>query len=240
MFVGDPLMRSGMLGYSAVEGARFYGLGNEAMGALIGAALVTAASAWKQGGRVRRLLTGSTLLGIVMLLGTVGAKAGGVLVGGASFAVLLWTLTGRCVTLRFVLIAAIAALILLLSFAMLDLHGGGQSHFGRALARIAGGGTSEAWDIAARKAATETRLLWHSAWAVPLWASALGLWSRRRRGEPLWTAGVTAVVLCLLFNDAGVVAGALCGSLIWAGSIVRDKEKTRVPQKVLLPAEHGL
>ena len=47
MLTGSHLMQRNLLGYSAIEGARYYGIGNEAMGVLIGALLVLAARLWK-------------------------------------------------------------------------------------------------------------------------------------------------------------------------------------------------
>ena len=48
MLTGSRLMQPELLGYSAIEGARYYGIGNEAMGALIGALLVLTARLWRR------------------------------------------------------------------------------------------------------------------------------------------------------------------------------------------------
>ncbi|MDQ2688168.1 MAG: hypothetical protein M3Y28_09910, partial [Armatimonadota bacterium] len=226
MCLGDPLMRSVMLGYSAVEGARYYGIGNEAMGALIGAALVVAAWAWRPGSRWRNGLVVCGLAAIALLLGSplAGAKAGGLLVAVGSFGALLWKLRGGTLNARAVILALGAAALALGIVALFDLHGGQQTHMGRAVSRILGGGWGEAGDIIRRKLAVEGRLLYHSAWAVPLWGSVFGLtmWGRRRAGgdartQALWQAGWVAVALCLAVNDAGVGAAALCAALLWSG-----------------------
>ena len=50
---GGALARSSVLGHSTLIGARFYGVGNEFMGVLLGAALVGAAGLWRRASRLR-------------------------------------------------------------------------------------------------------------------------------------------------------------------------------------------
>ncbi len=226
--VGNPLMRDGLLGYSAVEGARYYGIGNEAMGVLIGSALVAANAAWGRD-RPRKFFVGASLLGIALVLGlpAAGAKVGGLLVAVPAFGVFLWIARARRLSGRVVVCILLAMFLLLGAVAVLDWHHGAhtQSHLGAAIGRIAVGGWGEGLDIVERKLSVESHLLYHSAWAVPLWSCLLGLflqWKDIRREEcrttkPLVYGGLTAVLVCLAVNDAGVVAAALCGSLVLCG-----------------------
>ncbi len=235
MLAGDPLMRRVLLGYSATEGARYYGMGNEAMGALVGAALVLASRLWGEQQRAGRILITAGLAGMALLLGlpAAGAKAGGLIVAAASFSLLLWRLWGGHWNGRTVLgaLAVAATLLALVSVGDARRGAGEQTHMGQAVRRIGSGGAGEAADIAARKLAVEWRLLYHSAWAVPLWAGMSGLFLLRRRARQpdrervaLASAGGLAVALCLAVNDAGAVAGALCGALVWSG-LAQDTEK---------------
>jgi hypothetical protein len=237
MLVGDPLMRHSLLGYSAVEGARYYGMGNEAMGALVGAALVAATLLWSRG-TGSRWIAGIGLALIAILLGSslAGAKAGGLLVAVASFVAFLWTITGQRWTRRTILALMVAMLLALAAASLGDLmhRSSPQSHMGQAAERIRIGGWHEALDIITRKLAVETRLLYHSAWACPLWASVIGLfvWRRKRSFaaksavHALMNGGMTAIIVCLLVNDAGVVAGALCGVIILSSLIILETKKS--------------
>lgn len=240
MCLGDPLMRRGMLGYSAIEGARYYGIGNEAMGALVGAALVLTARLWRPGNRWRKGLVVVSLTAIAGLLGSplAGAKAGGLIVAVGSFVTLVWRLRGGAWNTRSLGLALGAAALAMACVALLDLHSGSQTHIGRAVSRILGGGWGEAGDIVKRKLAVEGRLLYHSAWAVPLWASIVGLVMLRQRtttadaqAQALWQAGGVAVVLCLAVNDAGVVAAALCAALLWSGQMAAQTQKDPHPRE---------
>lgn len=243
MLIGNRLMRWGLLGYSAVEGARYYGIGNEAMGPFIGAILVLAALLWPTR-PVRRFAVAVVLVGLAALLGlpSAGAKAGGVLVAVAAFSVFLWTVWGRRLTSQ--TIAAVLALMICalawIAWGDLGRHSAQQSHIGRGIERIKSGGLGEAVDIATRKLAVEARLLYHSAWAIPLWVSIAGFIVACRnplagRRRALLRGGIAAVVVCVAVNDAGVVAGALCGVVVVSGLIAAGALQNTRPKDDALP-----
>ncbi len=227
---GSPLMRYSLLGYSAVEGARYYGIGNEAMGVLIGAALCLAWRAWpaaKQPWGYWVIAAG--LIGLAVLLGlpAFGAKAGSVFVAVPAFGVLLWKLSGRRWGWPSVLILLALAVCAMAGIVLLDKHAGGaQSHVGQAVARITQRGLGEAWDIAARKLGVEMHLLGRSAWAVLLCCSVMGLalLAKPKRSDKhlsaLLSSGAVAAAASLAFNDAGVVACALCLAVVWSTAAV--------------------
>ncbi len=235
MTVGDPLMRRSLLGYSAVEGARFYGIGNEAMGLLVGSALVLAARLWPLG-KTGRVLTLGIFGMSIGLLGSphAGAKAGGLLVAVAAFGTFLWSAAGgkwswSVITAMFALAFGVLGLV---AFGDALFLAGHHSHIGEALQRIQAGGFTEADDIILRKLAVESRLAWHSAWACLLWGGMGSLvWLERKThpaGSPLFIAGVTAILACLLLNDAGVVAASLCLVPLWcAAAIQKNKPSHR-------------
>ena len=235
MVTGSHLMHRSLLGYSAIEGARYYGIGNEAMGLLIGTLLVLAARLWSLDKRRQRAILG--VLGLVCLLlgaSNAGAKAGGVLVSLLAFGALLLTLRGSKLSVRAVLGLGLGAAALLAGAVGADLlltHGQGHSHLGEAARRITAGGWGEAQSIMARKLAVEVRLAWHSAWAVPLWAGLICvLLTRQSRADAdrgLRAAGLTAVAACVALNDAGIVAGALCVLPVWCGLVVSGEDRPR-------------
>ena len=227
---GNTLMHQGLLGYSALEGARYYGLGNEAMGLLLGAALVAADRLWQPSYPSRFALLGA-MAGIVVMLGTAGAKAGGVLVSLAVFGTFLAVAGGRRWTAKAAVLVVGFATAGIIAAALGDafLYAGTQSHIGEAVRRIAVGGPGEAWDIVRRKLAVEGRLAYHSAWAVLLWLgllSTLWVWrapaadSRERASR---VAGGVGVIACLLLNDAGVVAGAIFTALLWSAAMTQER-----------------
>ncbi len=225
---GNMLMHRGLLGYSALEGARYYGLGNEAMGLLLGAALVAVACLWQPNKPSRFVLLGA-MAGSVILLGTAGAKAGGVLVSLAVFGTFLVVAGGRRWTAKTILLLAAVVVAGMAAAALGDafLHARTHSHIGEAARRVAAGGAGEAWDIVRRKLAVEGRLAYRSAWAILLWLGLLStVWLWRKpaaapRERALRLAGGGGVAACLLLNDAGVVAGAIFTALLWSAAMTQ-------------------
>ena len=223
MATENSLMHYGLLGYSALEGARYYGLGNEAMGLLLGAALGMFYG-FRQPTRLGRYALIAFMLGIVVLLGSVGAKAGGVLVSLAVFGTFLQAGSGRRWTPKSFAFLAAAALVGIAAAALGDafLSVGHRSHLGEAVQRIMADGPGEGWDIVRRKLAVESRLAYHSAWAALLWpalGSTILLWkyspAADREAKALRSAGIVGVISSLLLNDAGVVAAAIFTTLLW-------------------------
>ena len=246
MVTENALMHRGLLGYSALEGARYYGIGNEAMGLLLGAALVAISNLWKPG-KVPQILFVALMLGIVVLLGSAGAKAGGVLVSLAVFSTFLLTVGGRPWTVRK---GALLAAVVLSGITLAALgdgmafHTKGHSHIGEAVQRIALGGSGEAWDIIQRKLAVEGRLAYHSAWAILLWVGVFCTgWLfraavlRNSRDNALRSAGIAGLLTCLLLNDAGVVAAAIFGIFFWSAASTQKNlpalEASRAERQVL-------
>ncbi len=229
MGTGNTLMHRGLLGYSALEGARYYGLGNEAMGLLLGASLIAVSRLWSP-----RVLTRLTLIGgmagIIVLLGSAGAKAGGVLVSLAVYGTFLYTASGHAWTARTILMLA-AVMVTGIGLAALGdafFHGGSHSHIGEAVHRITVGGAGEGWDVVTRKLAVEGRLAYHSAWALLLWLElgcTLWLWKTLpaldSRDRAFRLAGSAGVWTCLLLNDAGVVAAAIFGIFLWTAAVTQ-------------------
>jgi hypothetical protein len=230
MLTGSRLMQRNLLGYSAIEGARYYGIGNEAMGVLIGALLVIAARLWKPHQSIQWMIF-LTLTVVSLLLGSAnaGAKAGGLLVSLFAFGTLGFTLLGGRWSIRVILISIFGVIVITGTAALTDAlwwHGA-HSHLGENVRRIQLGGFSEAGDIITRKLAVETRLAYHSAWAFPLWGGliCLGLLKQSRQEVTsedlaLKYAGFAAIAACVLLNDAGVVAGAFCLIPLWCDSLV--------------------
>ena len=220
LVMGGSLMHSSLLGYSAVEGARYYGIGNEAMGLLVGSTLVVAARLWPLG-QYSKACALVLLIGVTILLGMpqAGAKAGGLLVASSAFGIFLWEKHGAKWSWRVIAFVGMASVGLLGVVALGDslLQQSHQSHMGEAIQRIRSDGFGEARGIIIRKLAVEGRLAWHSTWAALLWIGVLSL----RKTRSISKAGFVAVAACFLFNDAGTVAAALCLIPLWSDATLQ-------------------
>ena len=217
-FIGSPLSRTGFFSYSPLLGARFYGMGNEAAALLFGASVIGAALLLDQwpAGRYAAIgkRYGVAILGAVVV-GTAAAPFLGANIGAAVWAVAgfvcAWTLMhGRGFGVRSILTILILSVLVIGTFAAIDLLGGGeQTHLGRALSSAEQGGLSELWAIVARKAAANVHVLTtsNSSWILAAVLAFLGFARLRpASGFPRLSAENPNLVGAIV---ASLVAGAI-------------------------------
>lgn len=235
--LGAPLMQRSLLGYDPVAGSRYYGIGNEYMGVLIGAALM--GSGWlidrlsARPGAARTfawafagLFAGLTLL---MIHPRLGINVGGAITAaGAAMAGLLF-LAQRPLTLWTAVAGGAVVVLLVASAAWLDAYfmGDQASHLGQVVQTVNESGTDPLWALFGRKAAINLRLIRLTVWSRVVFA-ALGFlvvavftpnWFHRKlAGRYPGLVAMTktcavASLVALVANDSGVVAAATL--LLW-------------------------
>ncbi|MEN6581840.1 MAG: hypothetical protein ABFD54_05270 [Armatimonadota bacterium] len=232
---GAPLISSSIAGYGIIEGARYYGIGNELMGTMIGAALA-GMGVLLSGGRIRGLAgTVIVLMLSIVVFFSIGAPALGANFGGAlsaapAMAAMVLAMHGWRPNAKSILVIVLLTALVVGGLMGADvLRGGaGQSHVGRAAEMAVGGDAGGLLVVAERKIALNFMLVSTSLWSRLLGLSVLGsvvlcYWSRRRVGGKLLsreeTAAAAAIcigsVAAFVFNDSGVVAAATCAVFLW-------------------------
>lgn len=213
---GSLLLKQGWMSYSVMEGARFYGIGNEYMGAVIGAFCVLIGLTKTESTRAFwaiMALFGMTTL--IMGLPQFGAKVGAIPSAGATLGVMLMVRKTGAIRLKHLALLLGILVAGLVALALWDMRhvAEGQSHFARA---VSGSGGGSLMQIALRKLTMEGTLLLRSPWSLTLWASAIGFLFLRSRlpnlsaNAKIACSGIVAgAVASLLVNDAGVLAAAL-------------------------------
>lgn len=225
LMVGSPLMRQAWMSYSVMEGARYYGIGNEYCGAVLAAALgvvmlLPRLPLWL-------LIVGLAALATIVGWPSLGANAGGFLGLAAGFgvAMLVW-IRGQLRLGDVVLLCVIIGICTAATVAWdAARSSGAQTHIARSLA-------GNPVQIALRKEALNIWLLFHSPWSLALVASATGLLLSWRRGDLRQSvlldrrlagalSGMLAGSLALLvLNDSGVIAAAESLMITWAVCVV--------------------
>lgn len=229
---GGRLASTSLLGHSAVLGARYYGIGNELMGVLVGSAAVAGA------GLSRMTWPSATAAAIAMvMLGhpCIGANFGG-MISAAVTSVVIAAMAARrlplaagptrlrharLVTLAGVCLAALGASAALILW---DARSPEASHIGRAWRALMqqSGGSGQLAAIVMRKLAMNIRLLRYTAWTQVLIAflailgamvaGAHGVFRRFIRDHlSLYDAlmgGLVGALAAMAVNDSGVVACA--------------------------------
>ncbi|MDD4752843.1 MAG: hypothetical protein PHT78_06280 [Desulfitobacteriaceae bacterium] len=228
IILGAPLMRSSVLGYDPMGGARYYGLGNEFMGVLIGS-LVMGTAALFQIFKSRKLLFGAAIsiygAALFVIAGPhLGTNAGGALAAALAFGFTAYQLAPAKVTRTQLAWAGTAVACLFCGFIFWDAGRSveAQSHFGRTVNLLRTNGIWEAYNIIVRKVLLNLRLLrwtiWGEVFLVTLLGIALlfyrpiGLMRRVQEKYPYLSKGFWGVtvgsIAAFLFNDSGIVAAA--------------------------------
>jgi hypothetical protein len=223
LVLGGHGLAQPLLGGSAWDGERFYGLGNGYFAFSLAAVMLVAAFAPLTAVATAGLLAG---LGVVDGLPRLGADVGGSLTSMLTAAAALVVLApGRPRVRRVVLLAglAVAAAVAVALGAGL---GGPVSHAGRFAERLRQG-PADAGGMVVDQLARNLRLLANSpfAWAGPLEVLGAGLLALRPppplRELPEWTRrvlglGALGSLLLILLNDTGVTATAGSGLFLLA------------------------
>lgn len=239
LLLGAPLMQQSLLGYDAISGARYYGIGNEYMGVLLGSGfigftLLLEALSSRFPHRRAYLVTLVCLAGAGLLV-LVAAPQWGTNVGGAisftgSLVLLCFLLANRKISLKSlgILGLACAGVTALLFFIDLQRPLEVQSHIGLTARMIHEEGLPYLLTVIFRKISTNLRLLQYSLWGrafiISMGATALvfyrpsGSLHKLFQAHPFLRSGFTAAfsgsLIALVVNDSGIVAAATASIFI--------------------------
>ncbi len=221
------LMQRSYLGYDPIIGARYYGIGNEFMGVVIGSVMLFIA-AWMEhdAKRMMRWPVAALFIGITVILAAPfwGTNAGGAIAAIAGFFVAYIRLFQIPLNRKFLLkIFLLGSVIIVLLGVIHLVQGEQQSHIGRAINWIIHGEIRPIADIATRKLEMNWRLIQVSSWSKVFVTSlfilaifvfpARGVMKVYQQQYPHLIAGISGIVaaalVALIVNDSGVVAAAM-------------------------------
>lgn len=227
LLTGTSFIQNSVLGYDPMSGARYYGIGNEYMGILIGSSIAVATALYQKykNRRVMLLLAVMFLLECYFIAGpTLGANSDGILTAPAAFLVTLLLLQGIKIRPRVILagIGIIALLVAGLTYYDMSRPLELQTHIGRAANQIAAGGWQEMLQIISRKMSMNLKLIRYTIWSyvfivILLVISLLvyrpvGAMRQLMLQHPYIVKGfagiITGAIVGLLINDSGIVAAS--------------------------------
>ena len=231
MIVADGLLNGyfelkSFFGYSAVAGARFYGLGNEYMGFLIGAYIVFISINYEKLGKHRNqflwLMVG--LMAIFLAHPNFGANIGGGITALVGLGITVYLLSGHPVGIKEIgaLAGALATLLLMVGFWEIYVSGSFITHFGQFLNLIKTNGFGAIGDLISRKWELNLRLIAYTSWtkilicilfAIPvLYKKPPAMAQKFLTEYPHIGRGFTglamAALIALIVNDSGIVSVA--------------------------------
>jgi hypothetical protein len=188
--LGSPAMARSIIGYDPMIGARYYGIGNELMGVLIGAVLLTLSGLLHRFGRGERPAgvwkAGCAVVFAVIVVylaaPNLGTNAGGAISAIAAFGIawlrfFVWKPEMQTDLLKLPLVVAglgvLSLLVLWLLNTLLPWTVDQESHIGRAMRWVAEGRLDLVGAMALRKLEMNRHLIGVSAWSKVLLASLL-------------------------------------------------------------------
>lgn len=234
VLTGAKLLRWSIISCDPIMGLRYYGIGNEYMGGLIGCAML--APILMFGGKPKErpsMITQAIVfvwfafVAFVIGYPMLGANVGGVITAVAAFGAALMILAGMRIRGRHIAGLLALSCLVVAVFALVDARAVGGSHLGRAisLARMYG------WDWLGYLIAG--KLLMHigiltlpqAYWPLLVGIPFLVIYGRRVKSEAesagdnaLYRIGLPATLVgagaAFFFNDSGIVPAAFMAALL--------------------------
>ena len=233
--LGTPLVSNSALSEYALSGIRFYGIGNEYMGVLIGGALLAALRMPAVG-----LAFWFAFVTFVLSFPAFGAKAGGAVTATVTFVVAWRLLTHRSVRWTHLLGSLALGFALVFVWALLShvLHLR-RTHLETATDALGQGRLGYIAGVTLRKVGLAVRVVLHPGTLLGLaafagmgliirkllWRQVTAYLQTRPQETAVLKAGLWGCFVAVLFNDSGIVAAILilqCLALMLLHGLYRE------------------
>lgn len=225
----NTLLSNSIMSYRVISGARYYGLGNEYMGVLIGATISLAALVRNRSGELKGQLFAAVLfIAVTFLIAypRFGIDVGGAITAciGLGYTYYIFKPHSPKINLKKILLLCLSAIILVVAMVVLDLRQPAefQSHLGKSISLIRSGGLAEVFNIVLRKVHMQVRVMSYSGlgWILLTGmglALSFMLKPRHRILQlknrlPVVYKGLLGLLLsaiiAIMFNDSGITSAA--------------------------------
>jgi hypothetical protein len=226
IIMGAPSIINSIFGYDLIRGARFFGIGNEAMSILLANTLLLFGIMLEKSWSKWTLAAGSVIFAattIIIGFPGLGTNTDGPITTVAAFCAMILTVTKSKNKARNVMITVMAMVAVLTIFGIYDISTGPRTHIGKSILLIMHGGFREVFMIANRKLAVNLMILRFSTWSnFLLFTLALVAFMRYRpvgllkqslenhKGiSAAISASIVAGVVGFAFNDSGILVPAI-------------------------------
>ncbi len=230
IFAGSPQMKKSILGFSPLIGARFYGLGNEYMGILLGATIVGLTSLLENYqvkiSKKKLWISGLFFAFVIFVIGytRLGANVGGTVAALIGFSIVMAWLSGIKINWKVIITILILTVLAIIILGMIDAYynSGQSSHLGRVFYQTQNQDSSQIYYLFQRKIEVNIKLFRYTIWSRVLLVAILafpfilmrpeGVMKRLRKEHPFLMHGILgttiAALIAFLVNDSGVIAAA--------------------------------
>lgn len=221
---GQNLIKNSLLGYDPIIGARYYGIGNEYMGVLIGAVLVlTTALVERYDVNKYIPIIFYGLVTIIIGFPKLGANVGGTITAVFAFLFVSIRLLGQKISLKKLIYIGFSVVLAVAAMALIDLFViESKSHLAGAVKQIIANGPITIYQIIVRKIAMNIRIMGVTIWSKVLLSAIAVLavlfykpigWIKKifvkyPKLAKGWTGIIVACIIGFAVNDSGIVAAA--------------------------------
>ncbi len=221
---GQNLIKNSLLGYDPIIGARYYGIGNEYMGILIGAVLVLTTVLMEKY-RVNKYVPIIFYGLVIIIVGfpRFGANVGGTITAVFAFLFVSIRLLGKKIDFKKLIYIGLAAIFAVGLMALIDLFIiESKSHLAGAINQIISNGPIVIYQIVTRKISMNLRLIGSTIWSKVLLSAIavlgilfykpVGLIRKISTKYPKlaigWSGIIVACAVGFAVNDSGIVMAA--------------------------------
>ena len=244
--IGTPLMKSGIMSYDAINGARYYGVGNEYEGVTIASA-VFALAVLLNYKKISKWL--AVVLSLVILITSampsMGANVGGAISESVAYLLFILLIFDVKLDLKKIIMIGVATVLVVVAFAGLDFLMGTESHLAVFTNQIIQEGPAAIFNTFGRKIQMNLKLAKSSVWVNILIVSIIiigalifkpsGYFKKIHDKYPMifkgFMASFVGCIVTLLVNDSGIVAASTAAIyilipiiIIGINMIIFDKE----------------
>lgn len=229
LLFNNTLISNSIMSYRVISGARYYGLGNEYMGVLMGATICFATLLRNNAQKAKSQRFIAILFIVIAFI--IGYPRFGMDVGGAitaciglGYTYLIFKPQTIKISLKKMIILLCSAIVLIIAMAIIDLKQPAefQSHLGNSLSLIRSGGLAEAFNIILRKIHMQLRVMSYFGlgWTLLLGMGATMYFMLKPKHHmlqlktqvPIIYKGLMGLLLsaivAILFNDSGITSAA--------------------------------
>ncbi|HHW56311.1 MAG TPA: hypothetical protein GXX15_01320 [Clostridia bacterium] len=225
LLLNSPLMKNSILGYDVISGARYYGIGNEYMGVLIGSSIVGISLLIEKYKKNILKIFGLVFFALVfllMFLPQFGAKVGGLITGFMAFGTTVLMFFGVKMDKKNFLLLFFFMLVLLFLMFIVSMFLNTTTHMAQTAIIVKNEGINSLLQIFVRKLQMEFKLIRYTIWSWVLIISIIVLFILSykptgvlqnifRKYKYLYYGffgSIVGMLFALGFNDAGIVAAS--------------------------------
>jgi hypothetical protein len=220
---GSYLMKNSIMSYDPIVGARYYGIGNEYQGIIIGASIMGMALLLSNK-KLPKIMVPIISLIILFISAspTMGANVGSAISESVAFIIFIMLVFDIKLDLKKIIIALIGAGVVVLAFAAIDMLSGSKSHLSLFISQILLDGPATIIETFSRKISMNLKLMKTSVWVNIITTGILSvglirvfykksfknLMNNNKYITKAFIAITAGALVTLLVNDSGVVSSA--------------------------------